>query len=48
MHIRYWWENQKDRNHCEDQEARGWTILKWNLEKLDTMDWTDVTQDRDK
>jgi hypothetical protein len=20
MHIRYWWESQKERDHCEDQE----------------------------
>jgi hypothetical protein len=29
MHIRYWWESQKGRDHSEDQDVGGWTILKW-------------------
>jgi hypothetical protein len=29
MYIGYWWESQKDRNHCEDQDVGGWTILRW-------------------
>jgi hypothetical protein len=33
MHIRYWWESQKERDHWEDQDVDGWTILKWNLER---------------
>jgi hypothetical protein len=32
MHIGYWWENQKDRDHYEDQNVDVWTILKWILE----------------
>jgi hypothetical protein len=32
MHIEYWWEIQKERDHREDQDVRGLTILKWNLE----------------
>jgi hypothetical protein len=31
MHIGYWWESQKD--HWEDQDVDGWTILKWILER---------------
>jgi hypothetical protein len=27
-HIGYWWENQKERDHKEDQDVGGWTILK--------------------
>jgi hypothetical protein len=25
----YWWESQKERDHREDQDVGGWTILKW-------------------
>jgi hypothetical protein len=33
IHIGYWWESQKERDHWEDQEAGGWTILKWILDR---------------
>jgi hypothetical protein len=33
MHIRYWWEIQKGRDHWEDQDVGRWTILKWILER---------------
>jgi hypothetical protein len=39
MHIGYWWESQKERDHCEDQDADGWTILKRILERKDGMAW---------
>jgi hypothetical protein len=28
MHIGYWWGSQKERDHWEDQDVVGWTILK--------------------
>jgi hypothetical protein len=28
MHIGYWWESQKERDHWEEQDVGGWTILK--------------------
>jgi hypothetical protein len=28
-----WWEIQKEGDHWEDQDAEGWTILKWILER---------------
>jgi hypothetical protein len=28
MHIGYCWESQKERDHYEDQDVGGWTILK--------------------
>jgi hypothetical protein len=33
MHIAYWWESQKERDHWEDQDVSGWTVLKYILEK---------------
>jgi hypothetical protein len=33
MHIRYWFESQKERDHWEDQGIGGGTILKWILER---------------
>jgi hypothetical protein len=42
MHIGYWWESQKERDHSEDQDVGQWTKLKW-----DGMDWIDLVQDRD-
>jgi hypothetical protein len=29
----YRWEIQKQRDHWEDQDVDGWTILKWILER---------------
>jgi hypothetical protein len=28
MHIGYWWESQKERDHWEEKDVGGWTILK--------------------
>jgi hypothetical protein len=28
MHIVYWWENQKERDHKKDKDVDGWIILK--------------------
>jgi hypothetical protein len=33
MHIGYWWEIQKERDHWEDQDVGWWTTLKWILER---------------
>jgi hypothetical protein len=27
MHIGYWWEIQKERDHWEDQDVGGWTKI---------------------
>jgi hypothetical protein len=51
MHIGYWWEGQKERAHWEDQNAGGWTMLKWILERergWGGVDCIDMTQDRDQ
>jgi hypothetical protein len=34
MHVGYWWESQKEREHREDQSVDGWTILKWLLYRM--------------
>jgi hypothetical protein len=39
MHVGSWWECQKERDHWEDQDVGGLTILKWILEKYDGMVW---------
>jgi hypothetical protein len=36
-YIGYWRESQKERDHWEDQDVGGWTILKWILERYDGM-----------
>jgi hypothetical protein len=33
MHIGYWWESQKDRDHSEDRDVSRWIISKWILER---------------
>jgi hypothetical protein len=50
MHIGHWWEIQEERDHWEDQDVGGWTILKWILERQDWDggDWIDLAQDRDQ
>jgi hypothetical protein len=42
MHIGYWWESQNERDHWEDQDVGGWTILKWTLERYDGVVWTGI------
>jgi hypothetical protein len=39
LHVGYWWESQKVRDHWEDQDVGGRTILKWILERYDGMIW---------
>jgi hypothetical protein len=38
MHIGNWWEGQKERDHYEDQDLGGRTILKWIFERRDRSD----------
>jgi hypothetical protein len=40
MHVGYWWENEKERDHWENQLLGGWAILKWILERQNGMVWT--------
>jgi hypothetical protein len=40
MHIGYWRESQKERDHEEEEDVSGWIILKWVLERWDGAVWT--------
>jgi hypothetical protein len=40
MHIGFWWESQKERDHKEDLDVGGRITLKSTLEKLDQVLWT--------
>jgi hypothetical protein len=35
----YWWENEKERGHWEDQDVGGWDILKWILKRENGTLW---------
>jgi hypothetical protein len=48
MYIGYWWESQRERDHWEDQDISGWTILKWLLERWNGVYWIDLAPDRDQ
>jgi hypothetical protein len=51
MHIGYWWESQKEKDHWENQDVGEWAILKWILERKrgwDGIDWIGLAQDRDQ
>jgi hypothetical protein len=39
MHVGYWWESQRERDHWEAQDVGGWTIIKWILEREDKIEW---------
>jgi hypothetical protein len=47
MHIGYWWESQKERDHWEDQ-ARWVDNIKMDLREVgwDGMNWIDLAEDR--
>jgi hypothetical protein len=34
MHVEYWWESQKERDHYKDLYISGIIILKWNLDRM--------------
>jgi hypothetical protein len=44
------WESQKERDHLEDQNVGGWTILKKDLREIGWggVDWIDLAQDRNQ
>jgi hypothetical protein len=50
MHIVYWWDSQKEKDHWEEQDVGGWTILKWVLREIGWggMDRIDLTQDTEQ
>jgi hypothetical protein len=50
MHVGFWWESQKERDHWEDLDAGGRIMLKWASEKWDWcgMVLIHLDQDRDQ
>jgi hypothetical protein len=51
MHVGYWWESQKERDHWEDGDVGGWTIritTDLGVIEWDCVDWIDVAQDMDR
>jgi hypothetical protein len=50
MQLGYRWESQKERDHWEDQDVVGRTILKWILREIgwDGVDWMYMAEDRDQ
>jgi hypothetical protein len=50
MHIGYWWESQKVRDHWEDPRCRWVDNNKMDLREIgwDGMDWIDLAQHRDQ
>jgi hypothetical protein len=45
MHIRFWWESQKERDQSEDLEVGEVIILIWIFESADGMSWIHLAQD---
>jgi hypothetical protein len=45
MHIGYWWDSQKERDHYGDQDN-----IKMHLRDIEYggMDWIDLAKDRDQ
>jgi hypothetical protein len=50
MHIGYWWESQKEKDHWVYQSAREVDNIKMDLREMgwDGMDYIDLVQDRDQ
>jgi hypothetical protein len=51
MHIGYWWESQKERDHYEDIVRPMWVDnIKMDLREIGWggMGWIDLVQDRDQ
>jgi hypothetical protein len=40
MHIGFWWESWKERDHKEDLDIGERIILEWILERYDGVVWT--------
>jgi hypothetical protein len=49
-YIGHWLENKKERDHREEKDVGGWTIIKLILERQDGMIWIELAcfQDRDQ
>jgi hypothetical protein len=48
LHTGFLYESLKERPHYEEQDVRGWIILRWFLERLCGMGWNDLVQYMDQ
>jgi hypothetical protein len=50
MHIGYWWQSQKERDHWEDQYVDWVNNVKMDIREIgwDGVNWIDMFQDRDQ
>ena len=49
LHMGFWWENLKERDHLEDPGVDARIIFRWIFWKWDEyMDWIDLAQENDR
>jgi hypothetical protein len=50
MHIGHWLEIQKERDHWEDQDVGGWTMLKMDFREIGWGGgyWIKLVQDKEQ
>jgi hypothetical protein len=48
VHAEFRWGNLMERDHFKNPDVDGRIILKWLLNRLESLDWFDVAQGRKK